>query len=200
MGTPEKRFKEHIADSKRDRYANRPLYKAFQKYGPENFTVEAVEECEPEELSEKEKYWIQYYGTFHYGYNATTGGDGSPFIDYDLVVKNYKELGTCTDVAKVMDISVYSVRDILKIKNVEIAKNQPNSASWKATPVIAYTKEGEPVKSFVSKHDAAKWLFGQGKTKYTVSKKDTRKGIVGHISACCKGQRKTAYGYVWKEL
>lgn len=29
MGTPEKRFKEHIADSKRDRYANRPLYKAF---------------------------------------------------------------------------------------------------------------------------------------------------------------------------
>ena len=31
-------------------------------------------------LNEREKYWIEYYGSFKNGYNATLGGDGKAYI------------------------------------------------------------------------------------------------------------------------
>jgi group I intron endonuclease len=38
---------------------------------------EILEYCKEEELDEKETYYIDYYDTFHNGYNATRGGDGT---------------------------------------------------------------------------------------------------------------------------
>ena len=64
---------------------NKILYKAFRKYGIENFSLTILEECEEskEILKEREIYWINYYNTyFGEGYNATLGGDNSArFID-----------------------------------------------------------------------------------------------------------------------
>ncbi len=37
--TLEKRFKEHINDSKKERNKNRPLYRAMNKYGYNNFKM-----------------------------------------------------------------------------------------------------------------------------------------------------------------
>ena len=52
-----------------------PLYRAFRKYGIENFSFEIIEECEPNLLNEKEIYWINFYNTYLNGYNQTSGGD-----------------------------------------------------------------------------------------------------------------------------
>lgn len=55
------------------------LYKAFRKYGLENFSFEIIEEVDNlEKINEREKYWIEYYNTFNKekGYNLTVGGDG----------------------------------------------------------------------------------------------------------------------------
>lgn len=41
----EKRFKEHIRDSKGSMKKHRPLYYAFNKYGIENFSIDILEEC-----------------------------------------------------------------------------------------------------------------------------------------------------------
>lgn len=49
--------------------------RAFRKYGVDNFEFEVVEECEIEELNQKEIYWIDYFDTFFHGYNQTLGGD-----------------------------------------------------------------------------------------------------------------------------
>lgn len=46
----------------------------MKEYGIENFFVETLEETE--EPEEREKYWIEYFGSFKNGYNATIGGDG----------------------------------------------------------------------------------------------------------------------------
>jgi group I intron endonuclease len=42
----QKRFVEHCADSKKERNKNRPLYRAMNKYGVENFTIHLLEETD----------------------------------------------------------------------------------------------------------------------------------------------------------
>ncbi len=54
---------------------NKTLYRAFRKYGIENFQFEILEECLENELSNKEIYWISYYDTYANGYNETPGGE-----------------------------------------------------------------------------------------------------------------------------
>lgn len=56
------------------KYRKYKLYQAFIKYGLDNFKIEVVELCKPEEMNEKEIYWIQYYDSFKNGYNMTLGG------------------------------------------------------------------------------------------------------------------------------
>lgn len=72
-----KRWKSH-----KERYLNKnmpdynkSLYKAFRKYGIENFKFEILEICEKEELPKKEIYYISLYNTYKNGYNETTGGE-----------------------------------------------------------------------------------------------------------------------------
>ena len=57
------------------------IHRAIRKYGLNNFSFEVIEECDRSNLSEREKYWIDYYNTFKKGYNMTLGGEGRPMID-----------------------------------------------------------------------------------------------------------------------
>ena len=86
----EKRFKEHCSDAFRERNEKRPLYAAMRKYGIEHFHIELIEETDNPE--EREIYWIEEKQSFKNGYNATLGGDGKKFIDYDLVLHTYSNL------------------------------------------------------------------------------------------------------------
>lgn len=54
--------------------ARNKLYSAMQTFGVENFTFEILEECSSEQLNEREKFYIEFYDTTNYGYNATRGG------------------------------------------------------------------------------------------------------------------------------
>ena len=111
--TIEQRWKQHCSDRKRTRCEKRPLYDAMNKYGIENFTIEEVEQCSPEEASEREKYWIEYYGSFKNGYNATSGGDGKPYLDYELIIKTYNEIQNQTKVAELLNVDVNSIRNFI---------------------------------------------------------------------------------------
>lgn len=56
----------------------RLIYRAIQKYGKENFTVEQIDvACDQDELNKKEQYWIQFYDSMNpeKGYNLTSGGE-----------------------------------------------------------------------------------------------------------------------------
>ena len=70
-----KRWRGHKNISPNDHNYEYPLYKAFRKYGLENFSFEVIEECRIEELNEKEIYWINYYNSYKDGYNQTPGGN-----------------------------------------------------------------------------------------------------------------------------
>ena len=56
---------------------NSIIHKAFRKYGIENFSFEIIEECSPNLLDEKERYWISKLKTLQpNGYNVMEGGQG----------------------------------------------------------------------------------------------------------------------------
>lgn len=75
----ERRFEEHKNTNRTSKY----LHRAMIKYGIDNFKFEIIEICHKEELSEKEKYWINYYHSISpYGYNLTDGGDGGNTFRY----------------------------------------------------------------------------------------------------------------------
>jgi uncharacterized protein YoxC len=56
-----------------DTPAGNKLYKAMQEDGLYNFSFEIIEKCSKDELSEKEKYYIQLYQSKDYGYNSVEG-------------------------------------------------------------------------------------------------------------------------------
>ena len=56
-----------------DTPAGNKLYKSMQEYGVWNFAFEVLEECPKEQLNEKEKYYIELYNSYEYGFNSNRG-------------------------------------------------------------------------------------------------------------------------------
>ena len=192
MKTIQERWDEHCHEYTKERSEKRPLYAAMKKYGVENFKIEQVEECSDTILNERECYWIEYYGTFKYGYNATLGGDGKHFIDYDLVVLNYQLYHNCEKVAEVMGICSDSVRNILHARNVNLQSSAQIAKEFRGKPVLMYDKNNNFIQAFSSRADAARWLI---ENELTHCKFIT---IQTHIGEVCNNKRKSAAGFVWK--
>ena len=74
----QRRFAQHKSPYEQQRFSNKPLYKAFKKYGIQNFSFEVIEQCSQEQLNTREKFWIKTLHSLCHqnGYNITAGGDG----------------------------------------------------------------------------------------------------------------------------
>ena len=178
----EKRFKEHCKDAFRDKNENRPLYRAMRKYGIEHFHIELLEETnEPEE---REKYWIEQKGSFKYGYNATLGGDGKRYVDYDLIYTLWKEGLTILEISQKLHHATQTVAIALKNNGVtSLERAQRGYSTITKAVMMLDAKTDEILQIFPSVQEAFKFLNKQSS---------------GHIADVCKGKRKTAYGYKWK--
>lgn len=187
------RWKEHCNDYQKNRCDNRPLYKAMRKYGIENFSVEEIEKCTDDILSERKIYWINYYDTYRNGYNATVGGDGAQYIDYDLVVRIYELTRNQKETARIVGIDISTVKNILRTRNVDIIPSNQviNDVCGKSVGMIS--KNGELIKSFESASEAARYVLKTTDMKLI-------SGAAAHISSVCNGKRKTAYHYKWSHL
>ena len=185
--TIEERFKEHCYDAFKRKSEQRPLYFAMRKYGIDNFSISLLEETNNPE--EREIYWIEQKRSYKCGYNATKGGDGRRYVDYDLVIATYKELQNMSKVATLIGISVDTVSRILKDNQIETLTSQEVSQKLMGKPINQYDLNGNYIKTFPSSTDAA---IALGKLT------STSRGASSHISDVCKGKRKTAYGYIWK--
>ena len=183
------RFHEHLHELKRDRSIGRPLYDAMRKYGSEHFHIEKIEETDTPK--EREVYWIEYYGTFKNGYNATFGGDGKSYIDYDLVVATYRQVKNIGETAKLLGVCYDSVQNILKTKNEPIKSSFDVNITKFSKPINMFDLDGNYLRTFVSTSDAARYLIDNGLTN---CKLET---IRTHIAEVCKGKRKTAAKFRW---
>ena len=188
--TIEKRFKEHCSDAFKDRNEKRPLYAAMRKYGIENFSIEKIEETNNPE--ERETYWIEYYGSFKNGYNATMGGDGKKYLDYDLICETYKQTQNLKKTAELCNCCTDSVRNILSQHQIQIRASSEVSKQEYSKMINQYDLEGNYLITFPSYSDAARWLVDNNYAKGDI------RGVFAHIRDCAKGKRKTAYKFIWK--
>lgn len=92
---------------------------AFRKYGLDNFTFEVIEECDKNQLNEREIYWINYYNTYYDGYNETLGGENAITTskiaeeDLDEIIQMLKEnVLSEQDIAKKTGYSIGTISEI----------------------------------------------------------------------------------------
>ena len=186
----EKRFKEHCQDAFRERNEKRPLYSAMRKYGIEHFHIELIEETDKPE--ERERYQIEQKRSFKNGYNATLGGDGKRYIDYDLVITTYRKIQNASKTAEMLGICEDSVIKILKSRDEPIISSQEVVIRQFGKITNMYDLNGEFLRSFPSTNAAAEYMVQNG---LTGCKKTT---IKQHITEVCTGRRKTAAKFKWQ--
>ncbi len=192
-GSIEKRFKEHIKEKGRSKH--RPLYRAMNKYGVENFKIELIEETNFS--NEREVYWIKYFDTNNKknGYNATIGGDGKTWLDYNAIIECYKKEQNLKTVAKIIKCCPGSVEKVLKQNNIKIKSSQDISKDKLGVKINQYDLNDNYIQTFKSYMDAGRWLIDN---KYTNIK---AKSISNEIRRNIDGERSNkglAYGFKWK--
>lgn len=184
----ELRFKEHIKNSKNNNLVCRPLYNAMRKYGVENFKISIVEECLEENLQEREIFWIEQFGSFKSGYNATLGGEGRKYLDYDLLIKTYLITQNLTETSKICNVDRKYLSDVLKSNDILILSSQE----------VIVNKQGNEIaqidiltNTIIATYSSARKAAESLKIK---------NNNPTHIMEVCKNKRQTAYGYKWKFL
>ena len=205
------RHHKNIAQNPKDIH-NSMIHQAFRKYGINNFSFEIIEKCKPEQLDNKEIYWIKYYHTWIedpqcQGYNITSGGSGSSrkAIDqYDLKGNYITTFSTVTEAATLTNTNMANLSKCLTKKaktankfqwryhdedgpgplKYEQGKRESKNNGNNPFKVDQYDKQGNYIATFNSAIDAAASLKNKPKSN--------------HISECCIGKRKRAYGFIWK--
>ena len=190
-GNIKKRWQEHCKDYTKERCKDRPLYRAMNKYGIEHFHIEQLEETD--NASEREIYWIEQKQSFKHGYNATMGGDGKRYLDYDLIYSTYEVVQNATEVARRLNISVDSVYTVIHQRGGVIKTAQEIIREKNSKAVKMFDKNKEYIQSFSSLTEAAQFLKDNNYTNST-----DLKGVAVHIRQCANKQRKTAYSFIWE--
>ena len=209
IGSVDLRWKQHISDSRNPKRNHRHLYRAMNKYGIDNFKIETIE-CvnDVDELSEREKYWIDYFGTYQKGYNETRGGDGKSYLDYDKIIALYKQLGSCREVANELHIDYGHVGVILKAHGVEKIRpprkkkdEQPHLskeeqlkkvAENNQIPIDMYSLSEEYIQSFPSIKDASIWCIDNHYANGKLA------SVRVNISKCLNNKIKYSSCHIWK--
>lgn len=153
---------------------------AFAKYGISNFLFEVIEECDVEDLDEREKFWISYYNSYENGYNMTMGGQEGRILDYDSIIADFDDTHSIHKTAENLHLARGTVRNILDAYKIPYNKNksQPQSIIM----IDPYTLEEK--KTFPSIIDAANYI--------KLSDSAIRKNLEGKTNTCG--------GYYWKRV
>ena len=68
------RWRSHVRKGlKAEASSRNKFYDEMWEVGPENFTFEVLSYCTPEELNEKERFYIGFFKSDEWGYNSTKG-------------------------------------------------------------------------------------------------------------------------------
>ena len=112
------------------------LQYALRHYGTNNFTFEIIEQCMPNQLNEREKYWIQYYDTFNTGYNETLGGDGKLLYNYEQIYYDWKNGYTCKELEEKYNCQDDVITRALRIYNISENETRRRNNEGIVIPIV----------------------------------------------------------------
>lgn len=188
--TIEERFSQHCKDALKPSKEKRPLYSAMRKYGIEHFSISLVEEVSLEELNNREIYWINQFNSFHFGYNATLGGEGKQKYDYNEIVQGFLSGKLIKELAEEYGCCVDTISKALKLAHINAFQNSTTKSSKKI--VAKDLKTNEILYSFESETKAAKWLLDNNIAKGKID------NVVAAIGRVANGKRASAYKMKWE--
>ena len=182
------RFRNHKSESfnpKSNAY-DTAIHRAIRKYGVENFSFDVVEECDQEELRDREIYWINYYNSFGEGYNLTTGGEGVQTVNIKQVQKLWDNGLSIEEIATIMNCQKHTAIRILESYETynseeSYRRGRKNASKKNSKPVIQYDVNGV----FVRKYSSATHAEQQTGIK------------AKNITRAALGYQLSAGGYQW---
>lgn len=117
----------------------------MSKYGFDNFTFEILEECNPEELDEREQYYIKKYNTVvPFGYNKTKGGRTGSLI----ALSSREDVTAIQAMLRDTDLSQKKIGMIFGVSDVDVSYINLGYI-WK-TDGVDY-----PIRKFQKNHEPA---------------------------------------------
>ena len=74
----ERRWSAHLNELKQNKHCNKKLQNVYNKY-PDSVKFQILEECDIDELDEREMFYIKQFDTYNsdYGLNMNLGGDSN---------------------------------------------------------------------------------------------------------------------------
>lgn len=155
---------------------------AIEKYGWDGFYHIVLAENLPEVMAKNlEKLLIKKWNTQdrEFGYNMTSGGDGTP--DYHPSEETRKKLSDARRKENLSEETLRRRSEGLKGRKFT-DEHKRKIGDGNSKRIDMYSKDGEYIRSFKSASDA----------------EETMNINHSHISQCCHGKRKTTGGYIWK--
>lgn len=130
------------------------LYRAIRKYGLDNFSFKVIEECQKNELNEREIYWIQYYDTTNRekGYNLTKGGNTAcpAKCSDEIVIEALKKYNSIRQVLLSIGLSKGGC-NYIRIKNILTQCPELQEKFTEKGSVQHFCKDcGKPIKDSAS--------------------------------------------------
>lgn len=191
----EQRWQRHL--NSKDESA---IHLAIQKYGKENFSFSIIEECQPEELNQKEIYWIKELNSqLPYGYNMSPGGKGGApraVQCYNEDGKFIQEFSSITAAAEWANTPLEKIVSCCREPNRYFAGNFQWKYSDDTTAIISSRKKRKS--QIIYQFDLQGNLINQYNSI-------TEAAQASHIDksticACCNGRQKTGGGYQWSYI
>lgn len=149
---------KNIAFQPNNKAYNSPLYRSIRKYGLENFDFSVIEYCNPEELNEKEVYWIKYYSSFEdrdKGYNLTPGGNEPVVAIPTEIYQMWDEGYTVAEIIQHFKLNKSTIHKYLVLyENFSTREarsrgiNKHNGTEYNINSIIQYDLNGKFIKEW----------------------------------------------------
>lgn len=194
----EKRWSTHRTELKYNNHHNIHLQSAWNKYGEDNFEFSVLEECNFDQLNQREIYWISKLNSYKDGYNLTSGGGNTEsfsksVIQFDLYGNELSRYFSISEAETTTGICYSQISECCSNKRktaggyiwqyedgfTGISKWHFDSRMF--NKICQLTKDGNLINTFPSAAEA----------KRVTGVCDTS------IIRCCHGKLKTAGGYIW---
>lgn len=174
---------------------------ALKKYGTDHFSTVILQWCKTvDALNKAEKEWISKFRSWGVDlYNIAQGGDGGNCLDWSAMPAERREAINRKNSDSHMGKKnpffgrhhTEETKRVLreknsKLKRPEALRRYKDLQRAMLPPIVQRDKKsGEIVRYWANWCEAGEVIHPKQRCAYT------------HISECCQGKRKSAYGYIW---